>query len=633
MATIIKPVVYKTQELAGYLDNLADDIKTTIGTDADLLLNHPALYIHVWRNKYNIMNGTWSIYIGETNDIIERTKGHWAAARIPVENRKDGNWQYHMLEDVDDKGHQVVPTVYFFGHKLFHKSLTLDIENKLMDFCLAMETAHTHNGRGNAQGFYSGDDNFDNIFSMIWRTLRKDNPELFLTEASIKKSAIYKASPNHKLTDDQKKAKQLIIDRTVDAILTGKNNQLIFVEGEAGTGKTVLTSSTFYGIIENELLKSLEWSCYMLMNHEEQRNVYKNMARKLGYSDDIVQVPTSFIKNYSILDSKTNTFLPDTSNIVDLVFIDEAHLLWNQTNQAFDLRFKEPQLDEIIKRARVTVIMFDENQILHKGQIATLDYMVKKRDLAKTQGPNPAGGENNYIQLVNQLRMNCSKVTMDWVDALSKNLVLTDLMLDSKNKDSEKYEVRVFDTPAALHESIKVKASKDETQLSRVIATYDWKYVLNKKAPASQKYWQLEINGWTLPWNEQLYHIDIKPTLNKRQRRRYDALNWAEKDYSINEVGSIFTIQGFDLAYSGVILGPSVRYDKATKRIWFDESLRAWGNMIGNRTLQDGTVVNVTNTISQHELRVLMTRGTRGLYIYACDDDLREALFNALKTI
>jgi hypothetical protein len=52
--------------------------------------------------------------------------------------------------------------------------------------------------------------------------------------------------------------------------------------------------------------------------------------------------------------------------------------------------------------------------------------------------------------------------------------------------------------------------------------------------------------------------------------------------------------------------------------------------MIGNRTLQDGTIVNVTNTISQHELRVLMTRGTSGLYIYACDDDLRDALKNAI---
>jgi hypothetical protein len=367
------------------------------------------------------------------------------------------------------------------------------------------------------------------------------------------------------------------------------------------------------------------------MNHDEQRSVYKNMARKLGYSDDIVQVPTTFLKHHSILDSTTNKFLPDTSNIVDLVFVDETHLLWNQTNQAFDTRFDEPQLDEIMKRARVTVIMFDENQILHKGQISTMDYMVAKKNLAKSQGPNPMCGEDNYIQMVNQLRMNCSKATMDWVDDLSKNLLVTSLSLDAKHKDSKGYEVLSFATPSELLGAIKKKADKDETQLSRVIATYDWKYINGKFAPESQKYWQLDINGWTLPWNEQLYHVDIKPTLNNRQKRRYDALDWAEKDYTINEAGSTFTIQGFDLAYAGVILGPSVRYDKSTKRIWFDESRRAWDNMTGNRTLQDGTVVNVTNTISQHELRVLMTRGTMGLYIYACDDDLRKALEDALK--
>lgn len=99
----------------------------------------------------------------------------------------------------------------------------------------------------------------------------------------------------------------------------------------------------------------------------------------------------------------------------------------------------------------------------------------------------------------------------------------------------------------------------------------------------------------------------------------------------MDEVGSTFTIQGFDLAYAGVILGPSVRYDPAEGRIWFDETRRPWDKMTGNRTLSDGTEVNVTDTISKHELRVLLTRGTRGLYIYACDDDLRNALKNSVR--
>ena len=113
--------------------------------------------------------------------------------------------------------------------------------------------------------------------------------------------------------------------------------------------------------------------------------------------------------------------------------------------------------------------------------------------------------------------------------------------------------------------------------------------------------------------------------------KRYSILDWAEKDYTINEAGSTFTIQGFDLAYAGVILGSSVCYDKTNNRIYFDEDKRAWYEMKGKRMLPDGTFINVTNIISQHELRVLMTRATQGLYIYACNDDLREALKKSIK--
>lgn len=258
MATSIAPVFYKTQEINGYTAKLPAEIKMDVGKDADLLLNHPAIYVHVWRSKYDIMNGTYSIYVGETNDIVERTNEHWYAAKNPKEKRKSGNWQYHMAEDVDENGKKVIPTVYFFGHKLFHKSLTLDIENRLIDYCYAMSTAHTYNGKTNPQGFYSGDDNLDDIFAMIWKVLRNDNPDLFLSQSTIQKSSIYKASPNHKLTEDQKRAKSTIISRTMDAVLNQKQGQLIFVEGEAGTGKTVLTSSTYFEFLDNRFI--LCWS-------------------------------------------------------------------------------------------------------------------------------------------------------------------------------------------------------------------------------------------------------------------------------------------------------------------------------------------------------------------------------------
>ena len=61
----------------------------------------------------------------------------------------------------------------------------------------------------------------------------------------MKDSAIYKASPLHKLTDEQEDAKIQILDCIASA--RNKNEkQIIFIDGEAGTGKTVLNSSIFY---------------------------------------------------------------------------------------------------------------------------------------------------------------------------------------------------------------------------------------------------------------------------------------------------------------------------------------------------------------------------------------------------
>lgn len=625
--TSIKPIMYSAKEQEGYIDNLGNNIKDAIGKDADLLLGHPAIYIHVWRSEKDILNGTYSIYIGETNDIIQRTKEHWNAAKIPKDKRKKGNWQHHMIEDVDENGDQVIPTVFFFGHKLFHKSLTLDIENRLIDYCYAMETAHIYNGRTNPQGSYSGDDDLDAIFSMIWKALKKAIPDLFLSETNIQKSAIFKASPNHKLTDDQKKAKQLIIDRTVDAMLTGKTGQLVFVEGEAGTGKTVLTTSTFYEIINNELLQDLNLKCFMLINHEEQRLVYNNIARKIIGDDSIVQNPTSFLKAHSIVNEKEKRYDPDINNIVDIVFVDEAHLLWNANNQAYDKKFLKPQLDEIIKRARVTVIMFDSNQVLHKGQFFTLDYMEQKKALAMSQGPDPENDVSNYYPLRNQLRMNCSIETTKWIDEISKELKICSLKLNANGSDAKGYVVKIFDDPASMHNEILQLAGPEnqEVQLARLIGTMDWQYI-NSSQPQNKKYWEVQIGDWSMPWNEQRYWRDIYEGQNKRERKRYAMLDWAEKPHSRYEVGTTFTIQGFDLAYAGVILGPSVRYDKESKKIWFDERYRTQDYMKGYRTLENGKSINTTSTISQHELRVLMTRGTKGLFIYACDSDLREAL-------
>ena len=625
MTAITEPVFYGADETPGFENRLKSEIQASLGNKADFLLEYPVVYLHVWQGEEEKADGQWNVYIGESMNLIERTKQHYRDALT------SGLWQNRMLQDRDEKG--CMPVLYVFGHRHFNLSMTRDIENRLIDYCLANPRAKLRNGRGNPQRDYYGMEKTAGLFSGIWRRLRIQNPELFLPQSMITKSALYKASPNHRLTKEQEEAKEQIKDRVAEAVGKSRTGQLIFVEGEAGTGKTVLTSSTFYELLDSNIYGERRLTCHLLVNHEEQLNVYKNMAVQLGYGQKVVLNPTEFLNRYSTLDPATDRYLPFPQK-ADVVFVDEAHLLWTQPKQAYSRRYTGRQLDDIMERSRVTVILFDKSQILRKEQFDDLDFMSRKRALAQSQGPDPLNPDpnqvrNHYIRLTNQLRMQCAAETMVWIDGLTHGLTVGSLKLDAKNRDERGYEVRVFEDPARLHEAIREKAKKEESRLSRLTATYDWEYKENEWALEAQKYWRVEIGDWFLPWNGQHYWRDVRPGLSRREIRKRETLDWAEREDSLDEVGSIFTIQGFDLDYAGVILGPSVRYDPGSGRIWFEEEKRAWDKMKGYRTLSDGSRVNVTNTISQNELRVLLTRGTRGLYLYACDEELRAALRKA----
>ena len=66
-------------------------------------------------------------------------------------------------------------------------------------------------------------------------------------------------------------------------------------------------------------------------------------------------------------------------------------------------------------------------------------------------------------------------------------------------------------------------------------------------------------------------------------------------------------------------------------KIVFDPDASFNNKATRNRTLSDGTKQKFGEELLSHEVRVLMTRGVNGLFIYACDDELREALKQAAK--
>lgn len=583
MGNVAKPIIREIKDSREALDFFETvSLLTEKPKTQEIIMNFPTVYIHNWKES-----SKYEVYVGESNDIFKRTRQHYDAAS------DKSKWQSKLLEKN--------ASLFIIGHEHFNKSLTLDVENRLMHYMMSVDCVkQVHNLRDNPQTGYYPMEELDEIFSKVWKALRNENKDLFPTESSIKDSAIYKASPLHKLTKEQEKARELIIQKVSKALENGERGQLIFVDGEAGTGKTVLNSSTFYELYCQAEENHKDIKVYLLVNHDEQITVYKQIAEKLGLTQKygkVVSKPTTFINNHS------------ENEPIDVAFVDEAHLLLTQGKYSY---CGKNQLKDIIDRARVTVVMFDENQILTTEQFWEHQILEQYRDQARKA--------NNYIVLGRQLRMHIDPVTMDWIDSFTKKGQLKRIP-----KTLGGYTIKVFSNPQLLDMEINKKAGEKECALSRIIATYDWNYSKSHRPEERLgKYWEVLIGNWHKPWNREL-----TKELSREEKRNIKDLAWAEQPQTINEVGSTFTIQGFDLNYAGVILGPSVKYRDG--KIVFDPSESYNEKAVRNRTLSDGTQRKFGETLIQHEVRVLMTRGVNGMYIYACDQALREALLEAAK--
>lgn len=378
---ITKPIIRKIKDNETALAEFEKEIKTSEAEDTkDIIMNFPTVYIHNWpeTNKYDV-------YVGESNNIFARTRQHYQS-RI-----KHETWQYRMMK--------TDASLYIIGHEHFNKSLTLDVENRLMHYLMSVDKVHqVHNGRGNPQKHYYPSAEFEEIFRKIWTELHESDEELFPDENIVKDSAIYKASPLHKLTDEQENAKIQILE-CIDLARQKHEKQIIFIDGEAGTGKTVLNSNIFYELYcQEEEKDNAEFKCCMVVNHDEQVKVYSDIAKKLGITEkygEVVSKASTFLNRHKDLDS------------VDVVFIDEAHLLFTQGNQGYS---GKNQLDDIIKRAKVVVIVFDENQILRMDQYWEKQMIDRYR--------NKAIEQQNYITLTKQLRMQADNETLAWIDVV-----------------------------------------------------------------------------------------------------------------------------------------------------------------------------------------------------------------------
>jgi len=324
---------------------------------------------------------------------------------------------------------------------------------------------------------------------------------------------------------------------------------------------------------EDSFLK--ETDNYLLVNHSEMLKTYKSIANSLPNLKK-----KSFMKPTPFINEKTKT-----GATADIVLVDEAHLLLTKEDSYNHFRYQN-QLYEIIKRSKITVVIFDPKQVLKIKSYwneRLLEEIINQYD-AKT------------VKLTDQMRMNANPETIKWIDSFVEKKVLPFPTEDSS------FELKIFEDAAAFKTAIERKNSEDG--LSRIVSTFDY---LHKK---DKKTYIVDEEGINMPWNS-----------------TQDKVTWAENPNSIKEVGSIYTVQGFDLNYVGVVLGPSVSYDEEKDELVIDTSkYKDTGAFVLRTDLSPEQNEQIKEQIILNSINVLMKRGIQGLYIYATDPKLKKRL-------
>lgn len=392
-------------------------------------------------------------------------------------------------------------------------------------------------------------------------------------------TASFALSPQHGLSPDQY-ALLTQIEGFVRERLARDEAGVFVIQGDAGTGKSVLMHHLFARLQsaarhapEGDELHGRH--NVLLVNHAEMIKAYHHAAegdpdlRKQDYLR-----PTTFINRMHARGARA-----------DIALVDEAHLLLTRSDRYN--RFEQVnQLAEILKLARVVVLVFDQGQVLKFKSLwrdGDLDALL-------------AGRLCRRHVLQQQWRMRAHRPLLEWIAAVGEGHV------PALPEPEPGFELRVFDDAAAMYACIRERDAR--CGRARMLATYDFPY---------------RIDGED--------HFVRSGTLELRwDRYRPQAKRpWAEQPETVDEVGSVYTVQGFDLNYVGLILGPSLGWDARAERITVNPGLHQDdGAFQGKAGAPDAQ--RVQQRIMLNAVGVLMTRAVHGLYLYAHDDALRQRL-------
>ena len=388
------------------------------------------------------------------------------------------------------------------------------------------------------------------------------------------------------LLDEQQVAFRTV-QQAVESAGDENTKTVVIVLGGPGSGKSVVALS---------LLGELSRAGRRVL-HATGSSSFTNTLRKIVVGSRSTRVQQVFVY--------FNSFIGERRNSLDVLICDEAHRLRetsvNRFTKADRRAVARRQIEELIDVAYTPVFLLDEHQVVRPGEMGTESEIRTAAESARCrvrvvrlEGQYRCGGSVFYDQWVARLLGLTSLPPTPW-SALTAG---TD----------DRYRVAALPTPEAL-ESWLVAQNPGGGDTARIAAGYCWRWSDPRTVDGTKLLVDdVVIGGWRRPWN-------AKP--EKPVRGVPASHFWASDDLFFDQVGCIYTAQGFEYDWSGVIFGDDfVRRGSS----WVARRERSFDGQVKRASEQEFPAL-VRNTY-----KVLLTRGMKATAVYSTDPETQAFL-------
>jgi hypothetical protein len=358
---------------------------------------------------------------------------------------------------------------------------------------------------------------------------------------------------------------QLIVYDAITSIIKTKKHltkkHVLLVKGGPGTGKSVIAL---------KLLADLSAKGH-LVNYATGSKSFTETLRK------IIKIDGGYFFKYF------NSFSNSPENALDVLILDEAHRVREKTGYP-QKSTGRPQIIDLIRASKITVLFIDEFQAVRKGEIGSISYF---REQALQYNC-----EVLEFELESQFRCGGSDGYINWIT----NTLQIQRTANTLWKNNQDFEFRIANAPEELEKWIKEKAAEGFS--ARITAGFCWPWS-KKLSDTGTLENDVKIGEYERPWN-------APPELRGLPRNIPSANFWAYDPNGINQIGCIYTAQGFEFDYCGVIIGEDLIFDFNNNE-WKVQADKSYDGGVG----KDDALTLVKNSY-----RVLLTRGMKGCFVY-----------------